>query len=144
MTSPEGRRNRAQPVHIELRRNDAGTLLGAVAWVMGALQIMRDRGHAEGEHGGTEYDKIYQQLQPRLERIVEQVAKAREASMTRPEFEEGVEQAYQDVRSAFEEWIRLTAIDTLGAAVASHLDDDDELFADEDDEDDDHEDGQPS
>lgn len=135
MTSPESRSNRAQPVHLELRRPDAGTLLGSIAWVMGALQIMRDRAHAEGEHGGTEYDMLYQKLQPRLERIVDQIAKSREASMTRPEFEEGVETAYQDIRDAFEQWIRLTAIDTLGAAVASHLDEDDELFADEDDED---------
>jgi hypothetical protein len=137
MTSPESRGNRAQPVHLELRRADAGTLLGSIAWVMGALQIMRDRAHAEGEHGGTEYDMLYQKLQPRLERIVDQIAKSREASMTRPEFEEGVETAYQDIREAFEKWIQLTAIDTLGAAVASHLGEDDELeFDDEDDEDD--------
>lgn len=128
MTSPEGRRNRAQPVHLELRRQDAGTLLGSLAWVMGALQIMRDRAHAEGEHGGTEYDILYQKLQPRLERIVEQVAKAREASMTRPEFEEDLDRYYQDIREAFEQWIQLTAIDTFGAAVAAHLDEDDELF----------------
>ena len=127
MTSPEGRRNRAQPIHLELQRRDAGTLLGALAWVMGALQIMRDRAHAEGEHGGTEYDEIYQELTPRLERLVDQVAASREASITRPEFEEGLEQAYQDVRHAFEEWIRLTAIDTLGAAVASHLEEGEEL-----------------
>lgn len=127
MTSPEGR-NRAQPVHLELRRQDAGTLLGSLAWVMGALQIMRDRAHAEGEHGGTEYDILYQKLQPRLERIVEQVAKAREASMTRPEFEEDLDRYYQDIREAFEQWIQLTAIDTFGAAVAAHLDEDDELF----------------
>jgi len=136
MTSPESRSNRAQPVHLELRRPDAGTLLGSIAWVMGALQIMRDRAHAEGEHGGTEYDMLYQKLQPRLERIVDQIAKSREASMTRPEFEEGVETAYQEIREAFEKWIQLTAIDTLGAAVASHLDEDDELeFDGEDDED---------
>ena len=132
MTSPESRSNRAQPIHLELRRPDAGTLLGSIAWVMGALQIMRDRAHAEGEHGGTEYDKLYQTLQPRLERIVEQVAKAREESMTRPEFEEGVETAYQDIRDAFEKWIQLTAIDTLGAAVAAHLDDDEGLEFEDD------------
>lgn len=132
MTSPEGRRGRAQPIHLELRRPDAGTLLGSLAWVMGALQIMRDRAHAEGEHGGTEYDMIYQKLQPRLDRIVEQLGKAREVSVTRPEFEEEVETAYQDIREAFERWIQLTAIDTLGAAVAAHMDDDEELFAAED------------
>ena len=59
-------------------------------------------------------------------------ATAREESVTRPEFEEGVETAYQDIRDAFEQWIRLTAIDTLGAAVASHLDEDDELEFDDD------------
>lgn len=133
MTSPESRNNRAQPIHLELRRPDAGTLLGSIAWVMGALQIMRDRAHAEGEHDGTEYDRLYQKLQPRLERIVEQVAKARETSMTRPEFEEGIETAYQDIRDAFEQWIHLTAIDTLGAAVAAHLDADEELEFEDDD-----------
>ena len=39
-----------------------------------------------------------------------------------------------DVRRAFEQWIQLTAIDTLGAAVASHLDEDDELFEGEPDD----------
>lgn len=136
MTSPESRRNRAQPLHLELPRQEAGTLLGALAWVMGAIQIMRDRAHAEGEHGGTEYDKIYQELQPRLERIVERIAKARMESVTLPEFEAGIEAAYADVRRAFEEWIRLTAIDTLGAAVAAHMDDDTELdFGDDEDDD---------
>jgi hypothetical protein len=86
MTSPESRRNRAHPIHIELQRQEAGTLLGALAWVMGAIQIMRDRAHAEGEHGGTEYDQIYQELQPRLERIVERIAKSRMESVTQPEF----------------------------------------------------------
>jgi hypothetical protein len=134
MTSPEGRRNRAQPLHLQLPRQEAGTLLGALAWVMGAIQIMRDRAHAEGEHEGSEYDKIYQQLQPRLERLLERVAKAREDSMTHPEFEEGLEAAYADVRSAFEEWIRLTAIDTLGAAVAAHMDEGETLDLGDDDE----------
>lgn len=133
MTSPESRRNRPQPLHLELPRQEAGTLLGALTWVMGALQIMRDRGHAEGEHGGTEYDKIYQELQPRLDRIVERIAKARTDSMTQPEFEAGIEEAYADIRRAFEEWIRLTAIDTLGAAVAAHMEDGDELDFGEDD-----------
>lgn len=139
MTSPESRRNRAHPIHIELPRQEAGTLLGALAWVMGAIQIMRDRAHAEGEHGGTEYDQIYQELQPRLERIVERIAKSRMESVTQPEFEAGIESAYADVRRAFEEWIRLTAIDTLGAAVAAHMEDGDTLdLGDDDDEPHDH------
>ncbi len=118
MTSPESRRNRAQPVHIQLRRPEAGTLLGSLAWVLGALQIMRDRGRADGSN---EFDEVYDQLAPRLERIIEQVSEAREASMTRPEFEEGIEQAYTEVREAFEAWIELTAVDTLSAAVAQRL-----------------------
>lgn len=127
MTSPEGRRDRAQPVRLELRRPDAGTLLGALAWVLGALQIMRDRGRIEGNDEPNEFDAMYDDLAPRIERLVEQVGKAREASMTRPEFEEGVEQAYADIRHAFESWIRLTAIDTLGAALAANLEDGEEI-----------------
>lgn len=122
MTSPESRRNRAQPVHLELRRPDAGTLLGALAWVLGALQIMRDRSHVEDDGAPNEYDAIFAEIAPRIERLVEQVGKAREDSMTRPEFEEGVETAYTAVREAFEAWLQLTAIDTLGAALAANLD----------------------
>lgn len=128
MTSPEGRRNRAQPVHLEMRRPESGTLLGALAWVLGALQIMRDRGRADGSN---EFDELYDTLAPRIERLIDQVSKAREASMTRPEFEEGIEQAYTDVREAFEAWIELTAVDTLSAAVARRL----EEALPEDDED---------
>lgn len=119
MTSPEGRRDRAMPVHLEVRRPEAGTLLGALAWVLGALQIMRDRGRFED---AEEFEAIYQRVAPRIERLLEQVSRAREATMTRPEFEEGIEAAYTEVREAFEAWIRLTAIDTLGAAVAARGD----------------------
>jgi hypothetical protein len=118
MTSPEGRRDRAHPVRLELRRPESGTLLGALAWVLGALQIMRDRGRADGSN---EFDEVYDRLAPRIERLVEQVTTAREGSMTRPEFEEGIEQAYAEVREAFEAWIQLTAYDTLSAAVAQRL-----------------------
>jgi len=125
VTSPEGRRDRAQPVRLELRRPDAGTLLGSLAWTLGALQIMRDRGHLEGNEERSEFDEMYDQIAPRIERLIEQLGKAREASMTRPEFEEGVESAYSDVRQAFEAWIALTATDTFGAALLGRLDDDD-------------------
>ena len=124
MTSPEGRRDRAQPVRLELRRLDAGTLLGSLAWTLGALQIMRDRGHLEGSDERSEFDDMYDQIAPRIERLIEQLVKAREASMTRPEFEEGVESAYSDVRLAFEAWIALTATDTFGAALLGRLEDD--------------------
>lgn len=120
MTSPESRRDRAQPVHLELRRPEAGTLLGSLAWVLGALQIMRDRGRADGSN---QFDEVYDRLAPRIERLVDQIGREREQSMTRPEFEEGIEQAYADVRGAFEQWIELTALDTLSAAVATRLED---------------------
>ncbi len=122
MTSPEGRRGRAVPIRLELRRPDAGTLLGALAWALGALQIMRDRARfAEDE----ELEQIYERVAPRIERLVDAFAKARQETMTRPEFEEGLERSYAEVREAFEAWIRLTAIDTLGAAVASRSEDGD-------------------
>ena len=57
MTSPETRRDRAQPVHIQFRREDVGTLLGTIGWVLGALQIMRDRGHAEHDE---EFHEVYE------------------------------------------------------------------------------------
>lgn len=123
MTSPEGRRDRAHPIHLELRRPEAGTLLGALAWALGALQIMRDRGRVDGSN---QFDEVYDRVAPRLERLVDQIGRAREASMTRPEFEEGIEQAYTEVREAFERWIELTAMDTLSAAVAHRLEEEDE------------------
>ena len=118
MTSPESRRDRAQPVHLELRRNDAGTLLGAIAWVMGALQIMKDRGHAESEE---EFHDLHDAIVPRLEALVAQITAAREASVTAPQFEAAADTAYTEVREAFETWIQLTAMDTLSVAVAQRL-----------------------
>lgn len=118
MTSPEGRRDRAQPVRMQFRRADAGTMLGALAWVLGALQIMRDRGHAEEDE---EFHELYDQIAPKLERLVEQLNEARRSTMTQPQFEEPIEEAYAEVRNAFEAWIQLTATDTLAAAVATKI-----------------------
>jgi hypothetical protein len=118
MTSPESRRDRAQPIHLELRRNDAGTLLGAIAWVMGALQIMKDRGHAESDE---EFHDLHDAITPILERLVTQITAAREVSVTQPQFEVALDAAYTEVREAFEAWIQLTAMDTLSVAVAQRL-----------------------
>ena len=118
MTSPETRRDRAQPVHIQFRREDVGTLLGTIGWVLGALQIMRDRGHAEHDE---EFHEVYEKLQPKLDRMLEQVNLARRESMTKPEFEAQIETAYTEIREAFEAWIQLTATDTLSMAVATRL-----------------------
>lgn len=118
MTSPEGRMDRAQPVRMQFRRADAGTMLGALAWVLGALQIMRDRGHAEEDE---EFHELYDQIAPKLERLVEHLNEARRSTMTQPQFEEPIEEAYAEVRNAFEAWIQLTATDTLAAAVATKI-----------------------
>lgn len=118
MTSPEGRLNRAQPVRLELPRRDAGTLLGALAWVLGALEIMRDRAVAAEDDDAM---RMFQQVAPKIERLVEQLGAARNASMTRPEFEAQIEDAFAEVRRAFEAWIEMTALDTLTAVVTKRI-----------------------
>lgn len=97
MTSPEGRLDRAQPVRLDLRRREAGTLLGALAWVMGALEIMRDRATAVED---DEAMRMFQQVSPKIERLIEQLGTARRTSMTRPEFETQIEEAFSEVRGA--------------------------------------------
>jgi hypothetical protein len=126
MTSPEGRTGkgakkpggRPLPVKLQVKREDAGTLMGALAWVLGALQIMRDRGHAEHDE---EFHEVYEKIAPKIERLVELLNAARRESMTNPEFEDQIETNYAEVRDAFEAWIQLTATDTLSMAVATRL-----------------------
>lgn len=120
---PEPRRVRGQPARPYQVRLDAellGTLLGSVAWVLGALQIMRDRGHAEASE---ELHDLEEQLTPRLEQLLNDVAVARQAAESDPESElsHRVEQAYTQVREAFERWIRLTASDTASVAIGQRL-----------------------
>ncbi len=105
-------------VHLELTREETGTLLGAVAWVMGALQIMRDRGHAEASE---EFHELHDRIVPRLERLLARVTQGREGAGTTPRLEADLEAAYAEIRRAFETWIELTAVDTLSAAVAERL-----------------------
>ena len=121
MTAPEGRRDRAMPLRMQFRREDTGTLLGALAWVLGALEIMRDRGHAEEDE---EFHQLYDRIAPKLNFMIEQINEARRSTMTHPRFEEPIETAYAEVRDAFESWIRLTAMDTLAIATAERVDDD--------------------
>ncbi len=121
MTSPEGRLDRAQPVRLSLSRRDAGTLLGALAWVLGALEIMRDRAATAEDDDAM---RMFQQVSPKIERLVEQLSAARNASMTRPEFEAQIEDAFAEVRGAFEAWIEMTALDTLTAAVTKRIEED--------------------
>ncbi|TAJ18530.1 MAG: hypothetical protein EPO65_08790 [Dehalococcoidia bacterium] len=118
MTSPEGRLDRPQPVRLNLSRRDAGTMLGALAWVMGALEIMRDRATNNDDTAALQ---MFQQVSPKIDRLVEQLGAARNASMTRPEFEAEIEDAFAEVRGAFETWIEMTALDTLTAVVSKRI-----------------------
>lgn len=52
MTAP-----RSRALSLELDGEGAGTALGAIAWVLGALEIMKDRGHAEGDE---EFHDLYE------------------------------------------------------------------------------------
>jgi len=107
------------PPHLVLAldRGDAGTLLGVLAWVIGGLEIMRDRAEAVGEPALAE---MHAELVPRLEALLSTMNAARRRSplLAAGELEPEVEAAYAEVRRAFEAWIELTAFDTAQAAIA--------------------------
>ena len=105
---------------LQLHAEGMGTLLGAIAWVLGALAIMRDRGHAEGNE---ELHELQESLEPRLETLLNDLALARGAVEGGAETELGerVEAAYTRVREAFERWIQLTAVDTASVAIGQRL-----------------------
>ena len=105
---------------IQLHAEGVGTLLGAIAWVMGALAIMRDRGHAEGNE---ELHELQETIEPRLEALLNDLAMSRGAVEGGGETELGqrVEDAYTRVREAFERWIQLTAVDTASVAIGQRL-----------------------
>lgn len=94
--------------------DDYGTLLGSLAWVLGALEIMRDRGHAEDDES---FHDLHDALQPRLERLLDALSKARSQVPPSDEINEAIEAGYARVREAFEVWIQLTAVDTAGIAI---------------------------
>lgn len=105
---------------LQLHAEGMGTLLGAIAWVLGALAIMRDRGHAEGDE---ELHELQESLEPRLEALLNDLAMSRGAVEGGAEAELGdrVEAAYTRVREAFERWIQLTAVDTTSVAIGQRL-----------------------
>ena len=113
MSSPGGRR-----LSLGLDGEETGTALGAIAWVMGALEIMKDRGHAEGDE---QLHELYDSLIPRLEALVAKVSGARRALGEEDALQREIEDAFQPVREAFEVWIRLTASDTVSVAVDQRL-----------------------
>ncbi len=105
---------------LQLHAEAVGTLLGAIAWVMGALAIMRDRGHAEGNE---ELHELQETIEPRLEALLGDIAMSRDAveGGADTELGERVEDAYTRVREAFERWIQLTAVDTASVAIGQRL-----------------------
>ena len=109
-----------RPYALQLTPDGIGTLLGALAWVLGALEIMRDRGHAEGDEALHE---LQEALEPRLQSLLTDLAQARAAVEHDPASELGqrVEDAYTRVREAFERWIQLTAVDTTSVAIGQRL-----------------------
>ncbi|HRC62266.1 MAG: hypothetical protein K1X87_03540 [Dehalococcoidia bacterium] len=106
--------NRRTHYALRLDAEACGTTLGTLAWVMGALEILKDRGHATGDE---RWHELSDQLMPRLERVVQTIAGARMAVAAEAEQEAEVEDAYGRVRDAFERWIEVTAADTVEAAL---------------------------
>jgi hypothetical protein len=115
-TPPRGRRS--EQVRLALSGADAGTLLGALAWVLGALEIMKDRGHAEADE---EFHDLFDELGPALNRVVAQVSGSRIALGPDDPLQAEIEAAFTKVRQAFERWIVLTASDTAQVALSQRL-----------------------
>ncbi len=105
---------RPQRYALRLDAEACGTVLGTLAWVMGGLEIMKDRGHASGDESLHE---LSDDLMPKLERLVSEIAGARMAVAADAERDAEVEEAYGRIRVAFERWIRITAADTVEAAL---------------------------
>lgn len=114
MTSPR----RTNQLRFALSGEDAGTLMGALAWVLGALELMKDRGHAEADE---EFHDLFDELGPALNRVVAQVSGGRAAIRPDDPMQAEIEEAFGKVRTAFERWIVLTAVDTAQAAMATRL-----------------------
>lgn len=113
MTSGEHAR-----LHLTFEGEDAGTTIGTIAWVLGALQIMKDRGHAESDES---FHDLLESVEPQLNRVAALIGGARAAIPPDDAVHEQIEAAYASVREAFETWIRLTASDTAGAAIGQRL-----------------------
>lgn len=107
----------AGPPHLilALDRQETGTLLGVLAWVMGGLEMMRDRAEAVDEPTLVE---LHAAIVPQLEAMLTTMNEARQRSPFEGvgQLEPEVEAAYAQVRQAFEAWIELTAYETAAAA----------------------------
>ena len=111
-------RPRPDQLRFALNGQDAGTLLGALAWVLGALELMKDRGHAEADE---EFHDLFDELGPALNRVVAQVSGGRAALGPEDPLQAEIEAAFGRVRLAFERWIVLTASDTAQVAISQRL-----------------------
>lgn len=114
MTSIPPGESRRKPYAIRLDAEGCGTMLGTLVWVMGALEIMKDRAHAVGEE---EWHEVAERLMPHLDRLVDEVGGARAAAGNDPTREAVVEAAYARVREAFEAWVQVAAADTVAMAL---------------------------
>jgi hypothetical protein len=109
---------RSGQLRFALNGHDAGTLLGALAWVLGALELMKDRGHAEADE---EFHDLFDELGPALNRVVAQVSGGRAAVGPDDPVQAEIEEAFAKVRQAFERWIVLTASDTAQVALSMRM-----------------------
>ena len=110
--------NRREQLRFAMSGQDAGTLLGALAWVLGALELMKDRGHAEADE---EFHDLFEELGPALNRVVAQVSGGRAAIGPDDPLQAELEEAFTKVRQAFERWIVLTASDTAQVAISMRM-----------------------
>ena len=113
-----GGAGRAKAYAIRLDATQTGTMLGAVTWVLGALAILRDRGHASGDESLHE---LADKLEPTLEQLVMELGGTRAAAGINPEREAVVDAAYAQVREAFETWVSVTAADTVQVALEQRM-----------------------
>jgi hypothetical protein len=105
-------------LRLALSPEEAGTLLGACAWVLGALEILKDRGHSQDEE---ELHELHDELAPAVSRLAALVGDARAAAVEDPATQATIEEAFGGVRDAFERWVRLTAADTMALALEQRL-----------------------
>lgn len=106
-----------RPYTLHLTAEGLGAALGTTAWVLGALEIMRDRGHAEEDE---RYHELLERLAPPIERLLGTIGGAR-ALDPDPAHLAAVDGVYGEIRAAFEAWIELTATDTAHAAIGRRL-----------------------
>jgi hypothetical protein len=105
-------------VRLSLAPQETGTLLGACAWVLGALEILKDRGHSQDEE---ELHTLHDELAPAVNRLAALVGDARAAAVEDPATQAAIEESFASVRDAFERWVRLTAADTMAVALEQRL-----------------------